>query len=799
MKIPLVKNLSRSDYRLIHIYLLGILLLLIPAMGAWKLLSLPDTDNDGVADLYDIDDDNDGIPDIVENLISNPLAVEPASDALTWEDGHLEVFTIGTNSNGMGYQESGFEKAILNFNKSLSFDNSPGTSSFNYGTVSQTSGSASISSSSSNAFISGSSGSAIRIDPASGAGSHTITLTFTQAIYAFGFDLIDVFDSDNANDDIISYELYADTALALKIEGYNIGASNTAYQNVYDGDNNLKGNYLVGQNTEDFMGFISRLPVSQVSIVATYGNISAIDFHGMDSFAYLTTYPGNDTDSDGIANSFDLDSDNDGIPDIVEAGGANSNGNGVAHDDTDTDGDGLADIFETSNGSTSSLLDANGDGVNELDGDLDSDGYPNWRDLDSDGDGIVDVIEAGGADVDQNGQIDYSSTDTDGDGFADGVDGDVGNDGTAENFSNALILTSSDSDNDGKPDSGYPNANADNSGKPDFMDIDTDGDGIVDNTEGQSTSSYVSASGSDDDGDGIDNAYDDDDSSFGGNGILAVDTDGDNNADYKDTDSDEDTILDIIEGHDSDGDHIADMGSPSGSGESLGVDVDEDGLDDGFDNNTASWNPSNSGLSPSSHPKYNAGLDQDWRAQQTLSMEFLYFEANWTGRYASLSWELERDLPACKFHILRKTSRQSVFESIGRISSQSDPSYEFMDRRLPPDAVKQKVLYQLKRILPNGKEERSDIIELLIPRHEVKLDIYPNPGSTQITIQPQGVNLSHHTFTLLDSKGNIVYQKSFNRSRNKSFRLNTQHLRPGIYLLQTRFKLQKNSRKIIIQ
>ncbi|MEM8886528.1 MAG: T9SS type A sorting domain-containing protein [Bacteroidota bacterium] len=799
MKIPLEQNLSRSNYRLTHICLLGLLVLLIPAMGAWKVLSLPDTDNDGVADLYDIDDDNDGIPDLVENLISNPLAVEPESDALTWEDGHLEIFTIGTNSNGMGYQESGFEKAILNFNKSLSFDNSPGTSSFNYGTLSQTSGSASISTSSSNAFISGSSGSAIRIDPASGPGSHTITLTFTQAIYAFGFDLIDVFDSDDANDDIISYALYADTALALKIEGYNIGASNTQNQNVYDGDNNLKGSYLVGQNTEDFMGFVSRLPVSQVSIVATYGTLSAIDFHGMDSFAYLTSYPGNDTDSDGIANSFDLDSDNDGIPDIVEAGGANSNGNGVAHDDTDTDGDGLADIFETSYGSTSSLLDANGDGVNELDGDLDSDGYPNWIDLDSDGDGIVDVIEAGGADVDQDGQIDYFSTDTDGDGFADGVDGDVGNDGIAENFSNALILTSADSNNDGKPDSGYPNANADNSGNPDFIDIDSDGDGIVDNTEGQSTSSHVSESGSDDDGDGIDNVYDDDDSSFGGNGILAVDTDGDNRADYKDTDSDEDTILDVIEGHDSDGDLVADSGSPSASGESLGIDVDDDGLDDGYDNNTASWNPSNSGLSPASHPKYNGGLDQDWRAQQTLSMEFLYVEVKMEGRHATLNWELERDLPGSSFFILRKTVRQNTFESIGKINSSSEPFYTFKDKRLPPEIARQKVLYQLKRIYPDGKEERSDIVELLIPKHEIQLDIYPNPGRTEINIRPQGVNLSHHAFTLLDSRGNIVFEKSFGRSRQKNFRLDTSRLRPGIYLLQTRFNLQEDSQKIIIQ
>ena len=46
----------------------------------------------------------------------------------------------------------------------------------------------------------------------------------------------------------------------------------------------------------------------------------------------------------GLANYLDLDSDNDGIADIVEAGGTDADGNGTVDVTTDTDGDGLADI-----------------------------------------------------------------------------------------------------------------------------------------------------------------------------------------------------------------------------------------------------------------------------------------------------------------------------------------------------------------------------------------------------------------------------------------------------------------------
>ncbi len=317
---------------------------------------------------------------------------------------------------------------------------------------------------------------------------------------------------------------------------------------------------------------------------------------------------------------------------MVEVGGTDTDGDGYFDDQTDSDSDGLADDVDgdvgndgTAENSTQALFltgsDSDGDGEpnSVVSADLDSDGVPGQYDIDSDDDGITDVIEAGGTDGNSDGRHDGSSTDTDSDGFGDDVDGDVGNDGTAENTAGALLVTGTDSDNDGAPNS-YPNADNDSDDIPDLWDIDSDNDGIVDNNEGIATSAYVVPSNADTDGDGLDNSYDPDN---GGTYVIPEDTDGDSSPDYLDLDSDDDTFTDLIEGHDSDGNRVADSGSPASSGVSGGTtDSDNDGLYDGWDNNTSSFDATNSGLTPTSYPDVNqVGGDRDWREAQDTDQD----------------------------------------------------------------------------------------------------------------------------------------------------------------------------------
>lgn len=324
-----------------------------------------------------------------------------------------------------------------------------------------------------------------------------------------------------------------------------------------------------------------------------------------------------DADLDGIPDFRDRDSDNDGMPDLIEAGGTDADGDGEVDGNTDTDGDGIPDNVDvTQTGGTdsdadgiddafdfsvsggtdtdgddiidSADLDIDGDGIlNTYDADnggvalipidSDGDGVNDLYDLDADNDGIPDVIEAGGVDANGDGKLD-DLTDSDLDGFADLIDTDDG--GTA--------LSIPDTDGDGELD--YLDLDSDNDGITDAVDnggVDTNGDGLIDGFA------------NDADGDGLADLVDPD---SGGTPIANVDTDGDGLSDYQDLDSDNDGFQDILEGGgvdtdndgvvdsyaDSDLDNIPDNVDVDNSGTNggSGTDSDGDGIDNTFDVDT---------------------------------------------------------------------------------------------------------------------------------------------------------------------------------------------------------------------
>jgi len=112
-----------------------------------------------------------------------------------------------------------------------------------------------------------------------------------------------------------------------------------------------------------------------------------------------------DPDGDGIPNSLDLDSDGDGLPDHFEGGGHNDNdSDGVVDNFIDADGDGHNDANDPSlRGVVLALPDTDGDGTPDfLDGDSDNDGVSDSNEtvgcLDADNDGLLDNSEDGNDD-----------------------------------------------------------------------------------------------------------------------------------------------------------------------------------------------------------------------------------------------------------------------------------------------------------------------------------------------------------------------------------------------------------------
>lgn len=165
---------------------------------------------------------------------------------------------------------------------------------------------------------------------------------------------------------------------------------------------------------------------------------------------------------------------------------------------------------------------------------------------------------------------------------------------------------------------------SDNDGWIDALDIDADDDGIPDNIEAQATASYIPPASSYDSR-GIDTAY------IGAATVNVgsysaidtldpVNTDTTDNPDYLDLDSDNDSVIDAIEGWDTNGD-----GTPETGPIAARADNDRDGLDDIYDAVNGFNQPDNarganiaspaSSVTPSSFPDVasNPGGDRDWR------------------------------------------------------------------------------------------------------------------------------------------------------------------------------------------
>lgn len=403
---------------------------------------------------------------------------------------------------------------------------------------------------------------------------------------------------------------------------------NQAYLDTYTWlDEDTAGDYDVDVLDVVTDGDVDQLPDDvETCLFGTDPTLADTDGDGVDDYDEAVVSVSDpvvaDTDGDGILDGEELpdpldplDSDDDGVPDVL---------------DSDDDGDGVSTLLEGG-------------------GDLDEDNVPNYLDEDADGDGVPDVLE-GDNDTDGDGIIDALDVDDDGDGVAtllEDVDGDgdptdddsdddsvpdyldVDDDGdsvpTADEWDRDGDLVPDDDDEDDIPNyldpdddgDGIPteaegDGDSDGDGIPDYLDLDADNDTLRDEDEGRLDTDDDFApdfQDADDDGDGIPTLQElgaaagtpgNDDAP--GTLADAPDTDGDGRADWRDADDDDDSVPTLLEGGfdddqdadgvpnhhdlDSDADGIADAveGADDVDGDGLrnflDVDSDADGVAD---------------------------------------------------------------------------------------------------------------------------------------------------------------------------------------------------------------------------
>lgn len=425
---------------------------------------LCDSDGDGIVDVKDLDDDNDGITDVEEGFCSG---------------GELLDLSALNNSTDPVAAINGANLTLGGATVSMSPVTLGGSATLNDYVLNDS-------------HASGSYGPKIGILNANGATDFArFDLSFSPGLENLSFKIHDLDDEDqvtlNAYNGSTLYTLQLGDITSYgcaSFEGGNLFRSICA---------NVANNNPMATLEVNLSFAVTKLEIilSQQPFGDGGGSITLAGLTARCEVA--------DFDNDGIPNYLDLDSDNDGITDILEAGGLDINQDGRvdyptpgdASSMTDADQDGLSDdpVYDSdNNGTADTAPDPNPASNVDVGSNLpqynsDGTGNPDFLDIDADDDGIIDLVEGQST----AGFLPLSGQDLDKDGLDDAFDLD---------YTGIYI---------------NPH-NQDGTDLPDYRDLDTDNDGESDSLEGfdgdDNGVAEKIALGLDTDGDGLDDAFD---------------------------------------------------------------------------------------------------------------------------------------------------------------------------------------------------------------------------------------------------------------------------------------------------
>jgi len=435
-----------------------------------------DNDGDGVCDLYDLDDDNDGILDDVEGLGINSYDT-PSVCTIPFLDFTGPVLESGVDGQvGAIYRYATVTASVDALVEIVALNNATVTVFDDEGT----------------GFVDGFQ--PIVRSSSTGIVGAEMNFKFVDSGTSNLTSLINriggtVFDLDGDTLETMEQIKFENPTITGFDKPSFVQFSSASGEHVYSADGSFEGNeisddprlrvYFLYQNSNEFNVHFQQNRISgngprRFSI--RFDECEVTDFENIN----LVIENGQDFDGDGVPNHLDLDSDNDGISDLNEAGHAatDANADGVIDGaaalfgingvfdalETSADSDSLNYSYANSESTPDNTydffeLDSDGDGCNDSDeeniSDPDSDGIAGTGVPTVDGDGLVTSISYSiptlnywqdpgvigcveicddGVDNDGDGDIDCADSDCaafdyDGDQICDQIDLDDDNDG----------------------------------------------------------------------------------------------------------------------------------------------------------------------------------------------------------------------------------------------------------------------------------------------------------------------------------------------------------------------------------
>lgn len=358
-------------------------------------VSTLDGDNDGIDQFSDADIDGDGMPNSGELIFcttSSPLDITAQSNPTlaTYTAASIRVSNYLNITSGAG---------VINYNISENYSGITGLEFY------------------------------AEQDIATASDQSVIKYVFETPVYNLSFKMQDIdIAVDQFKDEVTVNAYHAGQLYQLSGVNYVIGPGNF---NQYSGNNKFTG--LLAMDNTELNGTISiNYPGMVDSLMIIYKNIDpAFGFQslGIGNISFCNPKSGeNDPDGDLKSNYLDIDSDGDGIHDIIEF---QSSATLTFPSGLDTDSDGLDNAFDVSTG-----------GIQLVAVNTDNEGFPDAWDTDSDNDGYNDLLEGNDANKDCIADFPLSGLDTDNDGLDNAYD--VTNGG--------IVAPIQDTDNDGNPD-----------------------------------------------------------------------------------------------------------------------------------------------------------------------------------------------------------------------------------------------------------------------------------------------------------------------------------------------------------